>query len=62
MARRTRKRRATAGCQPALFAGAFRAVDLEAGRRARARFAAVVLADDFVAGAFFEDLDLGGLA
>jgi hypothetical protein len=37
--------------ETAFFVGAFRAVDLE-----------VLLAEDFLAEAFFADLDLGGLA
>ena len=48
--------------EPGFFVGAFRAVDLAADACAGARFVEVLLADDFVAEAFFADFDLGGLA
>ena len=48
--------------EPDFFTGGFPAVDLEVDRRARARFVAVFLADDFFADALLADLDVGGLA
>ena len=48
------------GPEPAFFVDAFRAVDLEVGRRAGTRFVEVRLADDFFGEAFFADFDLGG--
>jgi hypothetical protein len=48
--------------EPAFFVGAFRAVDLAVDACAGARFVEVLLADDFLAEAFFADFDLGGLA
>jgi hypothetical protein len=47
---------------PGFFVGAFRAVDLAVDACAGARFVEVVLADEFLAEAFFADFDLGGLA
>jgi hypothetical protein len=46
---------------PVFFAGAFRAVDLDADRRVAARFLDVFLADDFFADRFV-DFDADGLA
>ena len=53
-----------AGPRPetAFFVGAFRAVDLEVDRHAGARLVEVLRAEDFFPEAFFEVLDLGGLA
>ena len=48
--------------EPGFVVGAFRGVDLAVDACAGARFVEVVLADDFLAEAFFADFDLGGLA
>ena len=48
--------------EPGFFVGAFRAGDLAVDACAGARFVEVLLADDFLAEAFFADFDLGGLA
>ena len=48
--------------EPGFFVCAFLAVDLAVDACAVARFVEVLLADDFLAEAFFADFDLGGLA